>query len=690
MMYLCLEIQPGGENMQRLTLFLIFCGLLLLVSCSSEEKANPNDILQRYIDFWEQSEFTAMYEMLSDETKSEYSTEDFIERYEKVYKDLQIENVSITTSSEEYDSEETTATFPVEVSMDSIAGPIQFTYELTAELFIDEENDINTWLINWDPGLIFPELAEGGKIRINKTNPNRGEILDRNEMPLAINDIAYEVGVVPNNFVNKDTEIEQLASLLHMSANSIKNNVEADWVQPDHFVPLRIVPNSDETTLARLANIPSVVTRETTGRTYPSSEAVAHLIGYIGKVTEEELKDLPKGEYNETDLIGKRGLEKLYENRLKGKQGVEILIETEDEKGDTIHTTLAEKPVEHGEKITLTIDINLQELLFEQYEEDLTGAAAAIHPNTGEVLALVSNPSFDPIPLTYGISQSAWDALMNDKDQPFVNRFTATFAPGSIIKPIIGAIGLSNESITHEEEINIEGLTWKKDNWEDFHVTRVSTSNGPVTLEDALVRSDNIYFAMKADEMGNDKLVKGLKAFGFEEQLPIEYPFKTSQISNSGSLQNEALRANTGYGQGELEVNVLHMALLYSPLLNEGHLVKPVLTLSDKQGETWKKDLISADDITKLKKHLRKVVTDGTATVIKDEEIQISGKTGTAELKSTRDEKGHSNGWFVGYPTKDEDIIITMLIEKTEDIGTSSLVAEKVARVLHEYKKINK
>lgn len=675
--------------MQRGLLLLIFSTLFLLASCSKEEGIDPYDVLQTYVDLWEQSEFTKMYDMLTDEAKEQHSTEDFIERYEKIYNDLQIKDVNILVDTQEFEPEDTTVVFPLQVTMDSIAGPIEFNYEVAVDSFIDEENEIDSWLINWDPGLIFPPLADGGVIRINKTDPSRGEILDRNEMPLAINDIAYEVGVVPNQFVNKDTEIEQLASLLHMSTNSIKNTVEADWVQPDHFVPLRIVPKSDENTIDKLRNIPSVSTRETTGRTYPSSEAVAHLIGYIGKITEEELKELPDKGYTENSQIGKRGLERLYEERLKGKPGVEIIIETEDEKGDTIQTTLAEKPVENGEKIILTVDINLQELLFDQYEDDLTGAAAAVHPTTGEVLALVSNPSFDPIPLTYGISQSAWDALMNDKDQPFVNRFTATFAPGSVIKPVVGAIGLNNKVITHDEKITIEGLTWKKDNWEDFHVTRVSTSKGPVTLEDALVRSDNIYFAMKADEMGNDKLVKGLEDFGFGEQLPIEYPFTTSQISNSGSLSNEALRANTGYGQGELEVNVLHMALLYTPLLNEGALVKPILTSTEKQGEAWKTELINEQDITKLKDSLRKVVTDGTATVIKDEDIDISGKTGTAELKSTRDEKGHSNGWFVGYPTKDEDIVIAMLIEKAEDIGTSSLVAKKVAEVLIEYKKIN-
>src|SRR5699024_1634293 len=238
--------------------------------------------------------------------------------------------------------------------------------------------------------------------------------------------------------------------------------------------------------------------------------------------------------------------------KLKGETGVKILIESEDEKGDAVYTTIAESPVKNGENVQVTIDINLQELLYKQYEGKYKGAAAAVDPHTGEILALVSSPSYDPIPLTYGISQSAWDALMNDKRQPFVNRFTATFAPGSVIKPVVGAIGLKNKSITHDEQITIEGLRWKKDNWKDFYVSRVSTFNGPVDLEDALIRSDNIFFAMKAVSMGDDKFVAGLKEFGFDEKLPIDYPFTTSQISNSGDLKNEALRANTGYGQGEL------------------------------------------------------------------------------------------------------------------------------------------
>lgn len=672
--------------MQRFILVLILSSLLLVASCSNVEKIDPYDVLQSYVGLWESQKFTNMYDMLTDETKETYETEDFIDRYEKIYHDLQIDNIQINVTEEESEKENDKVTYPIDVSLDSIAGKIEFSSTITAERYINEEEEIDSWLIDWNPGLIFPEIADGGKIRIEKTEPKRGEILDRNEMALAINDIAYEVGVVPEKFTNKDAEIEQLASLLHISTTNITNKVDAEWVQGDHFVPLKTIPISDKETIEELESIPAVSMRDTTGRTYPSADAISHLIGYVGKVTEEELKELKDKNYTENDSIGKRGLEKLFEDKLKGETGVKILIESEDEKGDAVYTTIAESPVKNGENVQVTIDINLQELLYKQYEGKYKGAAAAVDPHTGEILALVSSPSYNPIPLTYGISQAAWDALMNDKRQPFVNRFSATFAPGSVIKPVVGAIGLKNKSITHDEQITIEGLRWKKDNWKDFYVSRVSTSNGPVDLEDALVRSDNIFFAMKAVSMGDDKFVAGLKEFGFDEKLPIDYPFTISQISNSGDLKNEALRANTGYGQGEIEVNVLHMALLYTPFLNEGDLVKPNLLTSDKKGEVWKENLVTKEDAERLKQDLRKVVTHGTAKVIKDEPIELSGKTGTAELKASRDAKGTEDGWFVGYPTKDEDIIIAMLVEDAKDLGASSFAAKKVADTIVKYK----
>src|SRR5699024_9423116 len=133
--------------------------------------------------------------------------------------------------------------------------------------------------------------------------------------------------------------------------------------------------------------------------------------------------------------------------------------------------------------------------------------------------------------LSYGISQSKWDQIMDDEDQPFLNRFASTFAPGSSLKPITAAVGLKNGTITHDEGIEINGLTWEKKSWGGQTVTRVSTSGKPVTLQNALTRSDNIYFAMKAVEMGSDQYIEGLKYFGFEDEMPTAFPIETSQIS---------------------------------------------------------------------------------------------------------------------------------------------------------------
>src|SRR5699024_9511214 len=207
--------------------------------------------------------------------------------------------------------------------------------------------------------------------------------------------------------------------------------------------------------------------------------------------------------------------------------------------------------------IRLTIDVNLQKEIFEAYDES-GGTAAAINPKTGETLALVSSPAFDPNEMLYGISQKDWDRLTEDPLQPIINRFTATFAPGSVMKPITASIGLANGSMDPEEEIEIKGLSWAKDNWKDYEIRRVSETDKPVDLEDAIVRSDNIYFAMKSIDMGADNFEKGLKALGFDEKIPFDYPLSSSSISSTGSLENDVQIANTSYGQAEIEMTALH------------------------------------------------------------------------------------------------------------------------------------
>ena len=215
----------------------------------------------------------------------------------------------------------------------------------------------------------------------------------------------------------------------------------------------------------------------------------------------------------------------------------------------------------------------------------------------------------------------------------------------------------------------------------------MSQTDQPVDLADALIRSDNIYFAMQAVEMGIDSFVSGFEAYGFGEEIPFTYPLTESTISSTGEIDNEVLLANTSYGQGEIEVSSLHLAVAYTPFLNNGDMIKPTLLIDDDTKQVWKEQLISSDDAKLIKDILSDVVMKGTASTAKRDELKISGKTGTAELKLSSDEAGEENGWFVGYPTDDEDILIAMMIEGVEDLGGSGYPAGKVADVLIEIKK---
>lgn len=671
--------------------FALFLLLVLLLGGCSKGESFPVEKIDTFINSWETGEFSSMYNMLSTDTKESYDEEQFVDRYEKIYNDLQIQNLQIevqelTEDELEKAMEERVVSFDVSVSMDSIGGPIDFKEKLTMRAETDEEEEEPEWLFDWTPALIFPELVDGGKIRIETVPAKRGDILDRNQMPLAINDIAYEIGVVPNKFSNEEVEKEHIARLLQIDVDTIDEKLSQSWVQDDHFVPLKTIANTEEEKFNELLTIPSVSYVETEGRTYPSGEAAAHLTGYIGPVTAEDMdKHTDKG-YKDGDFIGKRGLEQLFEDELRGEDGVKIIVEKENESGETESVTLAEKEVKHGKHVQVTIDVNVQEKVFDAFDKE-AGTATVINPKTGEILALVSAPSFDPNPFVYGISQAQWDTLADDKTEPFLNRFSATFAPGSVIKPITAAVGLANGSIDPQEGLEIKGLTWSKKGWGDAKVTRVSTSDKPVDLQSALVRSDNIYFAMQAVEMGTNKFNDGLEKFGFNEQLPIDYPFKASQIANDGKVNDEILLAHSSYGQGELEVNPLHIALMYSAFINKGNIVKPTLLIDDPTSEVWIENVMSEDDAELISSYLREVVSDGTAKVADDEKYPISGKTGTAELKAAYDAKGHENGWFIGYPTENENMLIAMMVEKVEDIGSSSYVAEKVYELL---KDINK
>ncbi|GAA0337118.1 penicillin-binding protein 3 [Oceanobacillus oncorhynchi subsp. oncorhynchi] len=664
--------------MWKKSLWMMILFIALLAGCS-EEQTDPTNTLNQYAEAVEEGDYESLYNLFSQETKDTYSEEDSALRLGKLYDDISATDIEINIQELEerevanaYD--DGIATIPFTVNMNTIAGEISFDYQAELTL-IENEDEEDKWLINWDSGFIFPDLADGGEIRISTNQPERGEILDKNQMPLAINDTVYEFGVIPSELGENEAKREELARLLGISVDSINSSIEAEWVEDDLFVPLKTILPDDSDTVQELNAIEGVSYRETNGRVYPEGEITAHLVGYLRSVNAEDLEELDPTEYTSSDRIGARGLESLFEEELRGKKGATIQVTKDD--GEDV--TLAETEAVDGENITVTIDINIQDDVFQGFDEE-PGNAAVIDPKTGETLALVSSPSFDPNDILYGTAPNYWEDMEEDELQPMLNRSSSTFAPGSVIKPVTGAIGLKNGTIEYDEGIEIDGLQW-----EDYNVTRVSTSDGPVDLDDALVRSDNIYFAMKAVEMGGDAFVEGLHEFGVGEEFPYTYPVSDSTISNSGELDDNHLLAHTSYGQGEIEMSALHLATTYSAFLNNGDMIQPTLLTDEETGQFWKEGLVTEEQADQIQESLRNVVTEGTGKPAEEADFPISGKTGTAELKLTGEDSGDENSWFVGYPTDDQDLMIAIMVEGTKNNDRSSGV-EKATEILMDIK----
>ncbi|WP_066055629.1 penicillin-binding transpeptidase domain-containing protein [Robertmurraya korlensis] len=661
---------------KSLWLFIIFV-LFILTSCNKEPQ--PEDRFSTYVKLWNDQKFEEMYSYLSDKAKDSIKKDEFVERYKKIYNDLGITNLKVTyekpAEEKERDKKVTEASLPFAVSMDSIAGEISFEHD--ARLTKEEREDNTNWYLNWDTTYIFPDLKEGNKVGINTTTPKRGDILDRNGLELATTGTALEMGIVPKEIEGQEAAvIEQLSAVLGMSKESIEKALNASWVKPDYFVPLKTISEANTELRAQLGQIPGVQRKTVEARVYPFGEAAAHLIGYVGAITAEELEKQEPGTYSSNDVIGKRGLEQVLEKRLKGESGVQILIQKED----GTETVLAEKPVKEGENVKLTIDGAVQKDMHIELQGE-AGMGTAVHPTTGETLALVSSPSFDPNKLSLGATAADWKALEEDPKQPLLNRFKANYAPGSVIKPITAAIALQAGTTDWEKTMQLSGKQWQKDSsWGSYYVTRVTDPNAPVNLADALLYSDNVYFAQTALDLGKEPFEQGLKAYGFEEESDFLFPL---EMSTFGDMSSEVTLADSGYGQGQVEMSVLHLASTYTMLMNNGNMIKPTLLLDDEDSQVWKPGLLDEENVTRLNEALKQVVEHprGTANAAKMEGFPLAGKTGTAEFKEKQNQAGKENGWFVAYNTDNPSLLVAMMIENVEGRGGSKVVVEKVKRV---------
>ncbi|MET3697922.1 penicillin-binding protein [Bacillus oleivorans] len=658
----------------------LICVLFMLLvtfflsACNNEPTAQGR--FKEYIKLWNEQKFAEMYDFLTADAKQRITKEEFVGRYEKVYGDLEISDLKVTTNPPKEEVEGEEADFSFSAEMNSLAGPISFQH--SAPLKKEERNDAENWYVHWDTTFIFPELGAEDKIRLTSTPSLRGEIVDRFGNGIAMNGTAYEIGIVPGQMEGKEQEIiSQISELLGVSPERIQEALNADWVQPDYFVPIKKISTEETELLAAVTSIPSVVKKDVPARVYPYKEAAAHLVGYVGPITAEELEELSGKGYTSSDVVGKRGMEQVLEERLKGENGAKIYIE----KADGSEVVLAEKEAVNGENVALTIDMNLQTKIYNELNGE-PGTGIALHPLTGETLALVSSPSFNPNTATLGATGQFWQELEENPLKPLTTRFKQRYAPGSVMKPITAAIGLNQGAITPDWTIDVNGLQWQKDSsWGDYKVTRVKDTNGPVNLDRALIVSDNIYFAQAALQIGAQGFTEGLTSFGFGEE--IDYPFPLDP-GNIGDLENEIRLADSGYGQGQIEMNIVHLAAAYTPFLNKGTMLRPTLLAEQETSQPWKENLVNAEIVNQINTSLRKVIEDrnGTAKTARIDGYPLAGKTGTAEIKEQQGVQGKENGWFIAYNLDNPELLIAMMVEGVQDKGGSEAAVSRVRNVI--------
>ncbi|WP_078412801.1 penicillin-binding transpeptidase domain-containing protein [Priestia abyssalis] len=662
-------------------LFALFL-LTALSGCSNEEKAQER--FNEYANLWNKQDFSAMYEYLSAQAKKDISKKEFTERYKKIYEGIEVKNLKVDVLKLKEDLKEKDGMLPLsfDLKMETMAGPVDFTQEVT--WVKEKQQDKKNWFIEWNHGMVFPDLKEDDKVKVSILKGVRGEILDRRGNFLAQNGTAAQIGIVPGKLGEKAADTKQkLSKLLNISVQTIEKKLGASWVKEDLLVPVKTVSLRDETIIKSALQYPGVQVSDIPARVYPCQEACAHLVGYVAPITADLLDKHKDGGYTAQSVIGHIGLEGLYESDLRARDGAVIYIS--DSEGNTVKE-IAKKEAVNGQDMQLTIDSLTQRILYEQLQNEV-GTAAAIHPANGDVLGLVSSPSFNPNDFSFGIDTNTYQSLANNPNQPLLNRFTKTFSPGSTFKLITAGLILDNHVVTPETSIPISGKWQKDSSWGGFYVNRVG-SLPTVNLHNALVTSDNIYFARTAVELGIDKFQKGVQTFGFGEGIPLDYPFAKSQISNSGQIESEILLANSAYGQGEIQMNPLHLALVYSSIVNEGDIVAPRLIKEENtEREIWKKQAMTPQTAQIVQNGLIGIIEDpnGTAHEAKITGMRLAGKTGTSELKQTQGEKGEEKGWFVAVDTNNPNLLIAMMIDHVENRGGSHYVVPKVRQVFEQH-----
>ena len=596
------------------------------------------------------------YEELYNLVETDMSKEEFTNKMKSVYDGMEVSSAWVTISINLKNSDVVNLKYVT--NLNTVAGKLTFSNKST----LVKVN--GKYKIKWDNSFLYPKLKNNQKIRVSTLKAKRGAIYDRNKNILAKDAKAYSIGIVAGK-IKSDDDLRAISKLLNITYKDIKAELAKPYVVDGTFVHLKNIDREQQELKTALLKIPAVKIIDYDIREYPYNEKLSTLLGFV------------------QNDDGKSGLELTFNSQLKGLNGCEIYV---DDDGINVETILKKDRV-NGKNIDLTIDVKLQELIYEKFK-DAESATVAMDYTTGEILALVSTPSYETNKISLGISDNEWNEIVNNKKKPLFTRFLSKYTPGSTMKPIVAAIGLDTDSFTDTENFGKSVKTWQKDSsWKDFYVTTLEVYNGESNLEKALIHSDNVYFAKAALKIGKNLFKQELDRYGFNKPLNFE---QNTDISVYGNIDSEAKLAVSGFGQGEMEVNPIFMAKIYSAFANNGNAVTPYILQKEgnDQNTVNSVNLIKPLTANKIKNDLKKVIDEGTGKLAKIDGKNLYGKTGTAEIKMTKDDKsGEEIGWFNVFD--DNKLLIVNMVENAKKLNGSKFSVKNLREVFDKYVIIN-
>ena len=535
--------------------------------------------------------------------------------------------------------------------------------------------------------------SETNRLRPIPLPAPRGVIYDRNGRVLAENVPGYTVSLLPGPEANLRSTLARIASIANIDSAGIERVLQRARRAP--YQPALVLGDAPFTVVSALEErrvaIPGLLIQAEPKRFYPDTAVVAHLIGYVGEVTEAERASSRFAAVRLGGLVGKYGLELEYDDTLRGSEGLRFVEVSA--KGQMVRDAEAAanlNPVP-GKDLHTTIDLDLQLFISRIFPGGQRGAVIALNPNTGEVLALYSAPGFDPNAFVGGISATYWRSLNESPAHPLLDRaIQARYPPGSTWKLAVAAMALKRGIVGPRSKMPIPcrgGLQYGNRYFRCWN----ARGHGDLTLTEAIAQSCDVYFYQLGIKLGVSSLLEDANAWGFRGRTGIDLPGELPSEFPTGPEYYDrlygprrwtsAVALNLAIGQGENAQTLVQMVRLYQQLASDGNMRTPFVVRPASAGAASAENVsldLSAEQLTTLRRAMIAVVEQGTARGSRLASLSIAGKTGTAQ-----NPHGPNHGWFIGFaPPEKPEIVVGAIVEFARE---GPYVAPLVSRTIAHY-----